>query len=615
MFSVNLPLNLSLPIVTDGSVSLELLRAGYSDSLSERYVLSAPVAVERVHAAFIEAGATLIRTHTQHANRYALSAASLTAKVQELNRKAVWIARSAAGNTAVVAGVIGPTGYLRQPLGPLTTDAIRLCFQECAKPLIDTGANVILLQGFVDVVELEVAIDAVRSISRAIPVIALKSFPEDAAVLASDFPVSMGRRLAAFQPSAIGSCGTVGPQRMLGIVQALRGCGMPLAAIPDVGIPSVVEGRAMYSADADHVARAIKPLVSYGASIVGVDGGGSVAHVKAVALAVRGMEVGTAPISVKPSPTVTLALNATTHTSTFAKALLSGKPVFTVELDVPRGLDMSSVIEGAGYLKQHGIDAVNISDGARARLRMSPITISHLVQQSTGMECITHMACRDRNMVGLQSELLGAHALSIRNVLAITGDPTHIGDFPSATSVYDFDSVGLIRALHSMNNGCDVVGNPLGQNTEFSISCAVNPVADDINREIDRLAQKVQEGATIAFTQPVFDAELLDDFLHRIKDIPVAVMLGVIPLRSLRHAEFLHYEVPGMVIPLWVREKLAAAGDDVNMSSTVGVDIGIDFLISVFSKVNGVYLMPPFKKYSVAVEIMNAVAPNSPLQP
>jgi homocysteine S-methyltransferase len=220
------------------------------------------------------------------------------------------------------------------------------------------------------------------------------------------------------------------------------------------------------------------------------------------------------------------------------------------------------------------------------------------------MECISHLACRDRNMVALQSELIGAHEMGIRNILAVTGDPTHIGDFPSATSVYDVDSIGLVRALGNMNHGKDLMGNPLGARTGFCISCAVNPVADDLDREIDRLAMKAEQGAHVAFSQPIFDVDLLDRFLDRIKDINVRFMLGIIPLRTIRHAEFLHYEVPGMTIPAWVRDRMRTASST-DEATDIGIDIAVEFLESVIGRVDGVYLMPPFKKYDIAVRILS----------
>jgi homocysteine S-methyltransferase len=285
---------------------------------------------------------------------------------------------------------------------------------------------------------------------------------------------------------------------------------------------------------------------------------------------------------------------------------LGKKFVATVELDVPRGLDLSSIIEGARYLKEHGLDAVNISDGARARLRMSSIAISQIVQSQVGIECHAHLACRDRNMIGLQSEVLGAHAMGVKNILAVTGDPAQIGDYPYATSVYDVDAIGLIRALGQMNAGKDLMGNPIGSYTQFCIGCGCNPVAYDMEREVRRLEQKAAQGAHVTFSQPIFDIATLEAFLERIKHINIRFLLGIIPLRSARHADFLHHEVPGMSIPDWVRKRIhdANASGGVEAASQEGITLAVEFLRSAKPMIDGVYLMPPFKKYSMAVDIL-----------
>lgn len=594
------------PIVTDGSMIIELARRGYTDRPPDRYNISSPVVIERIYHDMLDAGATLLQSNTLCANRFALESSMLSARVNEINRKGVWLARAAAGSRALVAGVIGPSGRLMQPLGPVASADLHLCFFEQASALISTGCDLVMLKSFIDLDELEIAIGAVREISKTIAIVALKSFPEDGSILSGSYPTEVAGRLLSHGVQAIGSNGTVGPQRMLGIIESLRSPDVSLVAIPDVGIPTIVDGLSVYNAEPAYVAAASRRLVEHGACIIGADGGANVEHIRAIAEAVRGMTIGTAPI--KPArAAITSSNNVERPEQTQFHKLITKTFVTTVELDVPRGLNMSTVIEGAKYLAQNGIDAVNISDGARARLRMSPIAISALVQQQVGIPCITHLACRDRNMVALQSELLGAHALGVRNILAVTGDPTHIGDFPSATSVYDVDSIGLIRALGHMNTGRDLMGNPLGEQTGFCISCAVNPVADDLDREIDRLALKVEQGAHVAFSQPVFDDELLNIFLERIKGIDVAFMLGVIPLRTIRHAEFLHYEVPGMTIPGWVRERMAEAGSNTEAASQIGEDIAVEFLRSAKSRIAGAYLMPPFKKYDIAVRILSRI--------
>ncbi|CAN5488820.1 bifunctional homocysteine S-methyltransferase/methylenetetrahydrofolate reductase [soil metagenome] len=596
------------PIVTDGSMSIELTRRGYSERPCDRYNLAHPIVVERIYAEFLEAGATLLQSNTQHSNRYALESSMLSARVQELNRKGVWLARTSAQGKAAVAGVVGPTGRFMRPLGPLEPSDLHQCFSEQIGALLASGADLIMLKSFIDLDELDIAIHAVRSLSTDVPLIALKSFPEDGSVLAGSYPSDVATRITAHGVTVLGSNGTVGPQRMLGIVESLRVSTVPLCAQPDIGIPTIIDGIPTYNAEPQYVADAARRLVEHGAAVIGADGGASVDHIRAIADAVRGCTIGSAAISIKHkavevAPTVDADSRSAFHRG------LGTRFLSTVELDIPRGLDMTSVIEGARFLQAHGIDAVNISDGARARLRMSPIAISHLVQQATGMECITHLACRDRNMVGLQSEVLGAYSLGLRNILAVTGDPTHIGDFPYATSVYDVDSIGLVRALGRMNTGRDLVGNPLGDTTQFCISCAVNPAAEDLEREIDRLAMKASEGAHVAFSQPIFDEEVLTSFLDRIRHIDISFMVGIIPLRTIRHAEFLHYEVPGMMIPLWVRDRMREAGANTEQATAVGIDIAVEFLRSVRERVQGVYLMPPFKKYDIALRILQQLQP------
>jgi len=594
----------TVPIITDGSMTIELARRGFSERPVERYNLSQQREVERVHDAFLQAGATLLQSNTLHANRYAMEASMLSARVHEINRKGVWIARSAAsGHAVIVAGTVGPTGRLLRPLGPLDLEDMRSAFTEQIAALLAAQCDVILLKSFVDLDELDAAIGVVRFLSASIPIIALKSFPEDGAVLSGTFPSLVAKRISGHGVAAIGSNGTVGPQRMLSILESLRSSPVPLVAIPDVGIPTIVDGVPIYNAEPEYVAAAAVRLVDKGASVIGADGGAGTQHIAAIAAAVGTRVPGTITAPAAPTQATHIPSLPTPPPTSFADALAQGQFVTTVELDVPRGLDMQSVLDGATFLKAHGITAVNISDGARARLRMSPIAISTLVQRDTGMECIAHLACRDRNMVALQAELLGAHALNVRNILAVTGDPTHIGDYPSATSVYDVDSIGLVRALSRMNTGLDLMGNALGQQTEFSIACAVNPAADDLEREIERLAQKAEQGAHVAFSQPLFDPERLARFLERIATIDIRFVLGIIPLRNIRHAEFLHYEVPGMIVPSWVRERLQAASTT-DEATAIGAELAVDLLSAVHNRIHGVYLMPPFKKYGIAVDIL-----------
>ncbi len=594
------------PIVTNGSVARELLLRGISDTPPESVNLRNPVIIEQIFRDFLNAGAELLQTVTLSANRLALERYGLSDKVYEINRKGVWIARSVALHKGYVAGVVGPTGRLFSPVGTLMPDEARQVFIEQIIALLDSGADALMFKSFVDPDELEIAVEAARFVRSDVPIIALKAFPEDGVVLASSFPADIARRIAALGVVAIGSSGTVGPQRMLDIIKAIAEIETPLCALPDIAIPTLIDGSKSYNAEPEYVAAVAKKLVQAGTAIIGAEGGATVAHIKAIANAVMHCTVGENRLPPKAVKIVEKPALPIDERSDFAKNI-GNKFMTTVEVEISRGLDMTGVVEAANYLKKNGIDAVNIFDGARARVRINPIALSHLIQTQVKIECITHLACRDRNLVGLQSDLIGATALGIKNILAITGDPTSIGDFPTATSVYDVDAIGLIRAAEHLNNGCDLAGNPIGQRTQFLLCCACNPCADDLDREIRRLEQKVAEGAKVAFSQPIFDYETLENFLQRISHLKLHFMAGVIPLRSVRHSEFLHYEVPGMVVPEWVRRRMAECSGSSDAAMREGMRIAVEFLRKAKSAVQGAYIMPPAKKYDMAVEMLSMI--------
>ncbi|HYM20777.1 MAG TPA: bifunctional homocysteine S-methyltransferase/methylenetetrahydrofolate reductase [Candidatus Kapabacteria bacterium] len=598
------------PIVTDGWLEVVLVSENHREMPIEAYNITKPSAVEHAHREFANAGAELLASNTEHASPLALERYGLRQKAYEINRKGVWLARSvAAEKNLLVAATVGPVGKYLSPLGPARPNDVRISFEEQIRALADGGPDVLLLRSFIELRELEIAIEAAKKIVPELPIIAQKTFPEDGALLATDYAHTIAERLVALGVTVIGTNGTVGPQRMLTITKALALKGVPLSAQPDIGIPTLVGGRPVYNATPEYVALGATRLLETGVSIIGAYGGATPEHIRAIVHAVKGLKPTTAVtqhIEVKQEQVN--VLQDEEKFSTF-KTNLGKKFLTTVELDIPRGLDMSSVLDGAKYLAAAGIDAVNISDGARARLRTSSITLSHIVQQECGIEAITHLACRDRTMVGLQSELLGAELLGVRNILAVTGDPAQIGDFPYATSVYDIDSIGLIRALNSMNCGRDLMGNPVTGDreraTHFLIACGCNPVADDMELEVQRLAQKVSEGCEVIFTQPVFEMSVLEKFLDAIKPVRknAKLMLGILPLRSVRHAEFLHYEVPGMHIPTWIHDRIAKK-TSIDAQSAEGIEICIEFLRNARPLIDGAYLMPPFRRYQMAVEIL-----------
>jgi methionine synthase I (cobalamin-dependent)/5,10-methylenetetrahydrofolate reductase len=612
-FTARLKTAQAYPILTDGSMAATLHLQGLTDPLIERYNLSQPIAVEHVHRSFAEAGAELLMTNTERANPLTLARYNLAEKTYEINRKGVWLARTVASDQGLlVAAALGPVGKFLAPIGPLKHEDVRKAFHEQLLALLDGAPDAIILKSFIELAELEIAIQEAQRVAPNLPIIAQKTFPEDGALLATDFARTVAQRLASYNLAAIGSNGTVGPNRMLSIIQAFAIPDIAISAQPDIGIPTLVDGRPIYHATPEYVGESTRRLVEAGVTIIGASGGATPEHIRAIHEAIRDTSAG--EITVAEIKIKSEQRNGKSSSEKFSKfkQQLGKKFLTTVELDVPRGLDMSSVLEGASYLAKSGLDAVNISDGARARLRMSSITISHLVQQSCGIEAITHLACRDRNMVGLQSELLGADALAVRNMLCVTGDPAQIGDYPYATSVYDIDSIGLIRAVKSMNDGCDLMGNPISGGTinctHFLIACGANPVAEDMEREVSRLERKIAEGCEVIFTQPLFEMPDLERFFEATKPIlgKAKIMLGILPLRSKRHAEFLHYEVPGMSIPTWIHERISKR-NTVEEQSTEGIAICVEFLKEARGLVDGVYLMPPFKKYHMAVDILEKI--------
>ncbi|MEK6571314.1 MAG: bifunctional homocysteine S-methyltransferase/methylenetetrahydrofolate reductase [Bacteroidota bacterium] len=594
------------PIVCDGAMGTVLDLYDYPERPHEIQNLKNPNIVERIHREYIEAGAEIIETHTFSANRFRLKEFHLEDKLREINVRGVEIARRAAGDSVYVAGAVGPIGKLLEPIGKVKRADVRQAFKEQISALLEAGVDLLILETFVDLRELDEAIAAAKALTD-LPIVAQKAFPEDGAILASNFPLEVVDHIIQQGVDVVGANCTVGPQRMFSIIRSMYKDGVVLSAQPAAGIPTLLDGRSIYHTSPEYLATYAKQLVEAGVTLIGACCGSTPAHLKAIAQAVKGVKVGRTEIKVKesvsPPPVETRTAPTASSQSRFARNI-GKKFLTTVELDIPRGLDMSSVLDGAAFLQKYGIDAIDITDGARARLRMSSVAISVLIQRDVGIEAMTHLACRDRNLIGLQAELISAHALGLRNILVITGDPAIIGDYPHATSVFDVDAIGLIRAVKAMNEGKDLMGNSIGESTSFLIACAANPTTEDMDREVGRLEKKLEAGANIVFTQPVYDMKTLEEFLRKASHLKFPLMLGVLPLRSYKHAEFLHNEVPGINIPEKIREKLRNSGE---RAAAVGVELAIEFLLEAKPMVQGVYLLPPFKKYSIVPEILSAL--------
>ena len=573
--------------------------------------LSHPEMVTDIHEEYLRAGANVIETNTFAANRFKLETHDLEDRVHDVNARGAGLALRAAkdasgpGDRALVLGAIGPLGRPLAPVGHVSPDEARSVFLEQAEALIEGGADAILLETFTDLVELRLAYEAVEALGAQ--VLAYKTFVEDGETLAEGLPERVAREISSWGVSLTGSNCTVGPQRMVEITGQMADAAGPVAAFPNPGLPQLVDGHIRFGRGTDHFAQYGVKLAEAGARLVGGCCGTTPAHVKALSDALRDFEVDriTARRPVAVMERAEYEEVSVEPVSEFAGRLRTGFAV-TVEVDLPRGNEITQVVEAARRLKERGVHAIDISDGARARLRMHPVAAARIVQEEAGIEVVSHISCRDRNIIGLQADLLGAAALGVKNILAVTGDPAQIGDYPEATSVFDTDSVGLVHVLSRMNRGEDLAGNPIGEPPGFLIGASFNPTAEDLDEEVAKLRRKVEAGAHAFWTQPVFEIEALENALWRIGDEGVCILLGLMPLRSARQAEFLHHEVPGICIPRRVREKLATLSPE--DAPKYGVEVAQRLLAEAQPLVGGAYIMPPASAPDLAGDVVDAIS-------
>ena len=572
-----------------------------------------PEMVAGIHEEYIRAGAGVIETNTFSANRFKLEVHELEDRVRLVNeagarlaRKASEGVRTAAGSRALVLGAVGPLGRPLCPVGPVTEEEARSVFLEQAEALLEGGADALVLETFTDLAELRIAHEAVRSLG--VPIVAYKTFVEDGETLSEGLPGRAAREISSLGVDLAGANCTVGPQRMVGIIEGMAAEVGPVAAFPNPGLPQLVDGKVRFRRDVDHFALYGRKLAEAGARLIGGCCGTTPNHVKALTDALRDFR----PETVSGRAVRVRAVEeeqpkeALDGPSTELAAKLRTGFAVAVEVDLPRGNDITRVVEAARRLKERGVDAIDISDGARARLRMHPVAAAKIVQDEAGIEVVAHISCRDRNIIGLQSDFLGAAALGIKNILAVTGDPTQIGDYPEATGVFDTDSTGLVHVLSKMNRGEDLAGNSIGGPAGFLIGSAFNPTAEDLDGEIEKLRRKIGAGAHAFWTQPVFEIGALEIALERMGDLDPRLLLGLMPLRSARQAEFLHHEVPGVNIPKPVRERLADLSPE--DAPKYGVEVAQNILSKAQPLVNGAYIMPPASAPDLAGDVVEAIS-------
>jgi methionine synthase / methylenetetrahydrofolate reductase(NADPH) len=594
-------------LVADGAMGTALYARGYSyRSCFEELNESDPDIVETLHRDYIAAGADVIETNTFGANPYRLAEHGFEKRVREINRVGAEIARRAAGDHVFVAGSIGPLNRMLEPIGSLTLAEARAAFTQQVAGLIEGGVDLFIVETMSSLAEISEAVGAIRAQSD-LPVIASMTFTDEAKTVVGDKPAEVYRTLKALGADIVGANCSVGPQPMLDVIERMGASDTPLSAMPNAGFPRIVGGRYIYLASPQYFAEYARRFVESGVSLVGGCCGTTTAHIEAVARAVKGSRVKSASVvvvrDVEEEPRSALVKKRQSRSD--FRAHLGKRFMVSVEIDPPRGINAEPFVRSAQMLKAHGVDLINVADSPLARSRLSALAMAHLIRRDAGMDVLLHMSCRDRNALALQSELLGSHALCVHNILAVTGDPPAVGDYPFAKAVFELDSIGLSKLISQLNAGKDLTGRKMEEPTRFLLGVAVNPTATNLELEYERFRKKIEAGAHFAFTQPLFDVNTLEKFLTDIRSFcTIPIFAGILPLRSAKHAEFIHNEIPDMFVPETVRSRMRDSGSD---GARVGVEIARELLVSIKPMVHGVYLMPPFNKFEMAVEVMQAL--------
>lgn len=601
-------------LVCDGAMGTMLYAKGiFLNRSFDELNVKEPDLVSDVHHAYVRAGADVIETNTFGANRIKLGTFGLSDQVHAINVQGAKLARHAAREHVYVAGAIGPLGIRIEPWGKTGVDEAEQFFREQAQALLEGGVDLFVLETFRDVNEIGAAIRAVRSLCD-LPIVAQVTTEEDGNSLDGAPPETFVPALEYIGAQIVGLNCSVGPAAMLETIERMSHVTtVKLSAQPNAGRPREIEGRNIYLCSPEYMASYAKRFISNGVRLVGGCCGTTPEHIRHIKNAVRevGIEARTAAggrragarVAVS-SPLVEPVPRA--EKSRMANGLSRGAFTVSVELLPPRGFRVDTLIERARQLRIHGVDLVNVPDGPRAGARMSALSAAVVVQQQAGIETILHCTCRDRNLLGLQSDLLGAHSMAIRNLLLITGDPPKIGDYPDATAVMDVDSIGLTNMVKRLNDGADIGDQSIGAPTAFHIGVAVNPAALDPDDELRRFEHKVKAGAEFAITQLVFDRDELAAFLRLIEPFRIPVLAAIAPLESLRHAEFLANELPGVRVPDSIVERMrrAEAG---GRASAEGLAIAREIAAEIRPLVQGIEISPAGESIESALGIMDAV--------
>ena len=602
--------------VFDGAMGTRLYDKGiYINRSYDELNIAAPDLVKEVHAEYVKAGAEIIETNSFGATRHKLQSYGLEGRLRDINIAAARIAREAAGEKAYVAGAIGPLGLRIEPFGPTSFDEAKEMFKEQAEALLEGGVDLFILETFSELSVIEQAIKAVRELTD-LPIVAQMTIQMDGKTVFGDSPEAFTADLEEWGADVIGlNCG-VGPNHVLTALEKMRSVtAKNLSAQPNAGLPRDVQGRQFYMGSPEYMATFAKRFVQAGAKFVGGCCGTTPTHIKLIADAIRSISPRQAQVFVKSGSDEIVELTPADVTvvpaedrSKWSRKIARGEFVTSVEVLPPKGCDAQKTLDSIRLLKDAGVDGVNIPDGPRAQTRMSAQATAVLVEREIGIEAVLHYCCRDRNLLGMMSDLLGAAALGLHNLLIITGDPPKMGPYPDATAVFDIDAIGLTNMVNKLNHGLDLGNNPIGKPTAFSIGVGVNPGAVNLEEEIRRFEWKVEAGAEYAITQPVFDTEQLRSFLKKIEHVRIPIVAGIWPLVSFRNAEFLHNEVPGVNVTPEILERMRIASDKGKEDAREeGIAIARESLLEVQDVIQGVQVSAPFGNVKYALQVFDAL--------
>ncbi|MCP9493553.1 MAG: bifunctional homocysteine S-methyltransferase/methylenetetrahydrofolate reductase [Pyrinomonadaceae bacterium MAG19_C2-C3] len=609
--------------IFDGAIGTRLYSKGvYINRCYDELNLTNPELVRDVHSEYIHAGAEVIETNTFGASRHHLQQFGLEGSLRLINVAAARLAREAAGERAHVAGAIGPLGLRIEPYGPTSFDEAKEMFKEQVEALVEGNVDLFILETFSDISEIRQAIRAVREVSD-LPIVAQMTILPSGNTSFGTTPEVFTSRLDEWGADVIGlNCG-VGPAIVLAAIEKMnKVTPKKLSAQPNAGLPRDVQGRQFYMCSPEYMAKYAQRLIQAGAKFIGGCCGTTPAHIKLIAAAVRAAsprgqkfytgdlpaETSLTPIRVEELTPSDIRVVPPTEKSNWSSRIAHGEFVTSVEVLPAKGCDAHKTLESIRLLKDAGVNAVNIPDGPRAQTRMSAQATALLVEREIGIEAVLHYCCRDRNLLGMMSDLLGAAALGLRNLLLITGDPPKMGPYPDATAVFDIDAIGLTNMVNKLNHGLDLGNNPIGCPTAFCIGVGVNPGALNLDHELKRFEYKVEAGAEYAITQPVFDNEQLFAFLERIKDFRIPIVAGIWPLVSYRNAEFLHNEVPGVCVPAPVMERMRVASEkSKEHAREEGLTIARELLTEAREHIQGVQVSAPFGNVGFALDVFQAL--------